>query len=317
MDIHRIRPALWLSAGMCVAMCLPLSAASIPGGTDCNRSCLLDIASAYMDSLAANDPSGVPFANHVRSTENGQPTELTAGLWASARGWRYRHTFVDPVSGSIGALGVVSEGTDQDAMLGLRLKVESHKIVESELLVTRKGDFSLFQPRAATEPRAVFNDPIAKQRRATRAELAEIPRHYFDAIREGNPDLVPVHPDANRVENGVQTTNNADFGASTSLHEGLRRLIYMHTARALRVPVIDPDNGLALAIVAVDMPEMTRTLLIRGKPVEINPERQHLPRTLFLFELFKVEDGQIREIEAVMRNMTLGADMGWPVAAAH
>jgi hypothetical protein len=65
------------------------------------------------------------------------------------------------------------------------------------------------------------------------------------------------------------------------------------------------------------MPQMTRTLLIRGKAVEINPERQHLPRTLFLFELFKVEDGQIREIEAVMRNMTLGADMGWAVAAPH
>jgi hypothetical protein len=270
-----------------------------------------------MDSMSANDPSGAPLAAHVRSTENGQPTELSAGIWASAHGWRYRHTFVDPVSGSIGALGVVSEGTDQDAMVGLRLKVESRKIVESELLVTRKGDFSLFQPRATIEPRAVFNDSIPKDRRATRAELAEIPRHYFDAIRDGNPDLVPVHPDANRVENGVQTTNNADFGASASIHEGLRRLIYMQTARALRVPVIDADNGLALAIVAVDMPQMTRTLLIRGKAVEINPERQHLPRTLFLFELFKVEDGQIREIEAVMRNMTLGADMGWAVAAPH
>jgi hypothetical protein len=302
----------WLSG----LTCLPLITAPAAAAPTCDRSCLLDIATAYMDSMSANDPSGAPFAPHVRSTENGQPMEFSAGLWASARGWRYRHTIVDPVSGNIGVLGVVSEGPDQDAMLGLRLKVEGKKIVESELMVTRKGDIALFQPRALTEPRAVFNDPIPADRRASRAALASIPGHYFDAIREGNPDLVPVHPDANRLENGVQTTNNPDFGSTTSVHEGLKRLIYMHTARALRTPVVDPDSGQVLALVAVDMPEITRTLQIRGKPVEINPERQHLPRTLFLFELFKVEDGQIREIEAILRNMTLGADMGWPVAAA-
>jgi hypothetical protein len=313
MNRRRFRSALWLSG----VLCMVLNAAWASAGPDCNRNCLLDIASAYMDSLSANDPSGAPFAATLRSTENGQPTALSAGIWASARGWRYRHTFVDPVSGSIGVLGVVSEGADQDAMVGLRLKVEARKIVESELLVTRQGDFPLFAPRASSEPRPVFDEPIPADRRATRSQLGEIPRHYFDAIREGNPDLVPVHPDANRVENGVQTTNNADFGASASVHEGLRRLIYMQRARALRVPVIDPENGLAFAIVAVDMPEMTRTLTIRSKPVEINPQRQHLPRTLFLFELFKVQGGQIREIEAVMRNMPLGTDIGWPVAAAH
>jgi hypothetical protein len=64
-------------------------------------------------------------------------------------------------------------------------------------------------------------------------------------------------------------------------------------------------------VAVVDMPEMTRTLTIRGRPVEINPQKQHLPRTLFLCELFKVEDGRIRQIEAVMRNMPLGADVGW------
>jgi hypothetical protein len=313
MNARRI--GLW--CGLSGLLYVALSAASTASAEACNRSCLLGIATAYMDSMTANDPSGAPFAAHVRSTENGQPTQFTAGIWASAHGWRYRHTIVDPVSGNIGVLGVVSEGTDQDAMLGLRLKVEGRKIVESELMVARKADIALFQPRAATEPRPVFNDPIPADRRATRATLAAIPGEYFSAIREGNPELVPVHPDANRIENGVQTTNNPDFGATASVHEGLRRLIYMQTARALRVPVVDPEDGLALAIVAVDMPEMTRTLLIRGKPVEINPERQHLPRTLFLFELFKVEDGRIREIEAIMRNMTLGADMGWPATAPH
>jgi hypothetical protein len=264
-----------------------------------------------MDSLGANDATGVPFAEHVRATENGQPTGFSAGIWATARGWRYRHTFVDSAAGEIGAFGVISEGGDEDAMVALRLKVIDSRIAESELLVTRKGDFALFQPRAASEPRAAFTGTIPTDRRESRAALEAVPRHYFEAIARGDPSLVAVHPDANRVENGVQTTNNPDFG-SPSVREGLRRLIYMQRARALRVPVVDPVAGLVFAIVAVDMPEMTRTLMIRGKPVEINPQRQHLPRTLFLFELFRIEDGQITAIEAVMRNMPLGADMGWP-----
>jgi hypothetical protein len=186
MDARRIRRLL----GFAGVLYLLWSARSASAATDCDRRCLLDIASAYMDSLSANDPAGAPLAAHVRSTENGQPTELTAGIWASARGWRYRHTFVDPVSGNIGAFGVVTEGADQ-------------------------------------------------------------------------------------------------------------------------------DHGLVFAIVAVDMPERTRTLTIRGAPVEINPQRQHLPRTLLLFELFKVEDGQIREVEAMMRNLPLGAEIGWSADAAR
>jgi hypothetical protein len=304
------RVGVWLLLCLPGVVSMPLAAA--PRAPECDRACLLRIAGLYMDSLSANDASGAPFAPTLRSTENGQPSTMSSGIWGSARGWRYRHCFVDPVSGQIGAFGVISEGPDQDVIIGLRLKVVARQISESELLVTRKGEFPLFAPRAQTEPQAAFTTILPSDHRATRAALAETPQHYFQAIREGNPELVPIHPDANRVENGVQTTNNPDFPASASVNEGLKRLIYMQQARALRVPVIDVDRGLAFAVVAVDMPEMTRTLTIRGKPVEINPQRQHLPRTLLLFELFHVEDGQIRQIEAVMRNMPLGAQVGWP-----
>jgi hypothetical protein len=85
----------------------------------------------------------------------------------------------------------------------------------------------------------------------------------------------------------------------------------MQHARALRVPVIDEERGLAYAIVAIDMPLMNQTISVRGRPIEITAERHHLPRTLLLFELFKVESGRVTAIEAVMRNAALGADMGW------
>jgi hypothetical protein len=57
---------------------------------------------------------------------------------------------------------------------------------------------------------------------------------------------------------------------------------------------------------------MDKTITVRGKPVRITPEAHRLPRTLELYELFKVEDGRVVGIEAVMRDAPLGAGMGWP-----
>ena len=39
--------------------------------------------------------------------------------------------------------------------------------------------------------------------------------------------------------------------------------------------------------------------------------RHYEPRSLFLFEAFKLVDGKIEQIEATMRNVPLGAKSGW------
>ena len=39
--------------------------------------------------------------------------------------------------------------------------------------------------------------------------------------------------------------------------------------------------------------------------------RHYEPRSLFLFEAFKIVDGRIEQIEATMRNVPLGAPTGW------
>lgn len=294
-----------------MAVSLALAAAPAQAAKpSCGEGCLLDIAGQYMDSLTANDPAGAPIARTVRATENGVVTPLTEGLWKTGTSWSYRHTFVDPVSGEVGAFGTVKEGADKEAMVALRLKVVNRQVVESELLVARKGDFALFEPRWAAEPKPVFKQVVAPNRRSTRAELAAIPMKYFSAIMTGDPTKFPVHPDAVRIENGVQTTSSAARGSPT-IAEGLQRLVYMQKVRQVRTPVIDVEHGLVLGIVAFDMPKMDKTITVRGKPVAITSEGHRLPRTLLLYELFKVDGGRVVAIEAVMRNAPLGADMGW------
>ena len=298
--------------GFALALLCALAAGPAAASRSCDESCLLDIAGQYMDSMTANDPAGAPVAPSLRSTENGVATPVGAGLWKTARGWRYRHTFVDPVSGGIGVLATVREDGDQDAMVAIRLKVRERAVVESELAVARQGDFSLFEPRWTTETKPIFNGFLPADHPMSRGQLEAAARGYFDAIVQGDPRLVSMHPDANRVENGVQTTNSATL-RSPSAKEGLYRFVYMQKVRRLRFPVVDTRRGLVWAVLAIDMPKMDRTLTIRGRPYEITSQGHQLPRTLFLYELFKVEDGKIRAIEAVLRNMPLGADMGWPV----
>jgi hypothetical protein len=152
--------------------------AALAADTLAAEDALLGIAGDYMDSLTANDPSGAPFAAQVRSTENGVETPLTDGLWRTARGWLYRHTFVDAVSGEIGAFGSIRETGQKDAMIALRLKTVGGKITESELLVTREGDFALFAPRFATNPREIYSRVVPENRRISRAALADIPRKF-------------------------------------------------------------------------------------------------------------------------------------------
>jgi hypothetical protein len=287
-------------------------AALLSGGaqatTRCDEDCLLSVAGTYMDALGANDPSTVPFSPTLKSTENGAALAPGEGIWRSATGWLYRHTIVDPDSGGIAIYGTVTEGAGKRAILAARLKVAGGKIAESELLVSREGDFSLFNPLVGDAlPILTRVEPV--ESRSTRAELAAIARSYFDGITHASAANVRFHPDCNRVENGVQTTNNANGAPSCA--EGMPRFGYMQRYRELRMPVIDTRRGLVWAITAFDLPVMRATKTIRGKPYEINPERQHLPRTLFLYELFKVERGRIRAIEAELRNAPLGATMGW------
>ena len=62
------------------------------------------------------------------------------------------------------------------------------------------------------------------------------------------------------------------------------------------------------------MPKMDKTITVRGQPVEITLEGHHLPRTLILYEPFKVEGGLVTGVEALMRYAPLGADVGWPAS---
>jgi hypothetical protein len=73
----------------------------------------------------------------------------------------------------------------------------------------------------------------------------------------------------------------------------------------------DEENGLVFGIVTFDMPGKRENFKYFPTPFDELPTRFYKPRSLLLAEMFKIVDGKILSIEAVMVNVPFGATSGW------
>ncbi len=308
-----MRVGLRVAAAVCASAlglvsCASLERGPLPVAQECDDVCLNQMAGHYMDSLAAQYVDSALLADDIRMTENGGDVQPGEGIWSTATSWSYRHTFVDPEQSSVGIFGVIREENGKDAIVAFRLKQEDGAFTESEGLIIHEGDFPLFQTDHK-RAREGFYRYVSEEKRSSREELRAIARGYFEGLSNGDPGELKFHPDCDRQENGFRTTNNPPRIKFSC--RDLYPFSYMASFRTPDYPVVDVERGLVLGVTAFDMAKLTREVTIRGKTFNINPERQRLPRTLFLYELFKVEDGQIMMIDAVLMNFEYGAKMGW------
>jgi hypothetical protein len=269
---------------------------------------LLNCLQLYLEALVVRNPVGLPISPRLKFTENGKFLKLGEGLWETARCIEYRKSFIDPTTGQAVFFGVVVEKEDRRAIFVLRLKIEYGQMVEVETLVAREGCHALFSPQTMTL-KAFWDAAIPETERMSREKLVETADLYFEGLEQHNPAIIPFHPDCNRRENGIQTTNNPPRFPRSAAH-GVANLKYIEKVRERRFPIVDETRGLVLGIVCFDVPGMA--MVSDGSAEsETTAALAVQPRTLFLYELFKIEDGLIRDIEALMSNAPLGASLGW------
>ncbi len=130
------------------------------------RDGLIGYVDRYLAALAANDPSGLPVADGVRFTENGQELALGKGLWATATSVP-DHDYVhveDEDLGQLGWIGVIGEG-GKPAVVFVRLRVEDGLIAEIETIVRREHE-RLYNPANMLEPRAIVFEELAPAERS-------------------------------------------------------------------------------------------------------------------------------------------------------
>lgn len=286
-------------------------------GPDCDRACLYGVLDRYLEALKDKAPGEAPWAQYVKNTENNVALRVGDGLWNTITGLGdYDLRFADPENGQAGFYGVVTE-TRTTSVFALRLGVENRKISEVETIIHRPAAGEPFpnQPHMVEKP--VLNEIVPADRRVPRARLIALADGYFNTLQLNDGTLfTQFTDDCNRIENGLQTTHNPDLvklipvanlGCADQFKMGNYR--YDTLLRARRFPLVDVERQLVLAAGFIDHSGALGTFKLTDGTVIDSPMR--VPSTLCLMELFRIEDGKIRQIEAVFIGVPYGMPSPW------
>ena len=291
---------------------------SLPKESVCDRACLYRHLDAYLEALVDKDPGRLPWAKSARTSENNVELAIGDGLWGTISGLEdYQVRFADPVEGQVGYFGAVEE-TGAISPFALRLKVADGRITEAESLVRRKADEGNFMAEPKFQPKAVLNEVLPQADQIPRERLISIADGYFDTLQLNDGTLfTQFDTECNRVENGVQTTNNPELKElSFTLTLGcaeqfkLGNFRFDDRLRARRYPLVDVERGLVLGTAFIDHSGRLGTYkLTDGQVAE---SRYRRPHSYYLIELFKVNKaGKIRQIEAVFMSVPYRMPSPW------
>jgi hypothetical protein len=302
-----------------------VAAAALPAAAQqvskpaCDRSCLEGFVNKYLDAMDADRVDPALFARDVKFTENGAQLPLGGdGLWLRMSGkGSYKFYIPDIQTQQIAFIGTVHEKERNDELidaLALRLRIVDGRITEVEQLVIRpEGVLTSNGQRPATRPvstgervekmgtpHAVFREVIPEAQRASRSELIKTANYYFSGLQQNDgKGYYPFTDDCDRYENGNHATNvparNPVTGATEVLscrkqfEVALKNVV--SRVRDRRFVAVDRERGIVFAFAFFDHSDINWTWQIA--------------------ELFKVENGQIRRIEAVFHRAPYGINSGW------
>src|SRR5262245_52630901 len=170
---------------------------------DCDRTCLKNMMTTYLNALVARDPSKAPLAANVRFTEDSKELKVGEGFWKTAtKLGDYRQDFID-VKEQVVASHVIVEESGRPAKYTARLKVADGKITEIETLVVPAGSQTAGGANLVVRP-DMDMEPRAAQRNK-REELIRAADFYPKGLTIGGFDKVdaPFAKDAFRIENGM------------------------------------------------------------------------------------------------------------------
>lgn len=301
-------------------------------GGPCDRACLEGAVDRFLDAFVKHDPSGAGLAGNAKFTENGQRLNVGDGSWRTMIGRGVYRLFVsDPQAGRVAFIGTLREENAQNTdgalvLAALHLKVESRQISEVELFVVRSENAAKNVEKLGT-PHRVFTEAVPPAERMSRADLVKTANMYFTGMqRNDGKGVYPFADDCDRFENGGQSTNaptppgqtrpdpktasnySGQWSCKEQFDSGL--LHFVSRIRDRRYVAVDQERGLVFSFIFFDhMGGDTRRFQTPdGRAVTAGPTT---PWTWELAEMFKLEGGKIRRIEAILERAPYGMGSGW------
>ena len=271
------------------------------------------IMERYLECLIEKNTDRLPLAGEYRATYNGIEGKVGDNeLWHNVLVIQKRQTFLDSETGGIVFVGVASNEVRERRELfpiddyltykcfafSIRLKVENGFISEiEELAKTGRSRYFFCLPEDIQLPDLMFEIPVPEEERSSREELIEQADLYWrGSFGPEGPDIMHVHPDCQRTENGYQTTNHSNsFRGDFKWNADLKGDTGMHTfipEKYITYPVLDPTRGIVISYATMV------TKLASGAT--------HYFR---ICEVFLVRDGCIKRILAMFPS--LDNDGGW------
>jgi hypothetical protein len=305
------------SGQVCAALATCLTLTGNAADPDCDRACLISITDDYLAALSLQDPSEAPVAPGVKFTENTHPLKLGEGsAWTSITGVQdYRIYVADPGAGQI-ALYTVLDGKERPAILTLRMKVVDKRITEIESVYVGIGQSGMASLDNLKTAAPVWKEELPQKQQRSREEMIAITDKYFTTLEDNVKNIIPFSDDCLRVENGTMTAGNpkgSGLGAM-SCKDNLNQPIwaYITHVQPRRYLVVDVERGLVSGMFMFRHGgEQTSYVNDQGQEVPFS-EAMLKQQAVVISELFKIEDGKIRRIEAVMTgNLPLDALSGW------
>jgi hypothetical protein len=276
---------------------------------DCDRDCLIAIADQYMEAMVKQQPNSLPWAEEVRHTENSVSINVGEGQWGSIRGKSDTALRIaDPETGNVVWYGLVYDH-DAPAYFGVRLRVEGKRIADVEMFAARERNPGPFGDPTKFRIDPLLTTPVPADKRLSRERLVALVEGYANTVQQNDGTLfTQFHRNCERIENGTPVTSGEGAsavivkaaaklarGCEAQLKLGLYRPV--DRVRDRRIAVVDPELGIVVATSYADYSvRATRYTTTDGKTRET---QDRYPSTRELFEIFRIEDGRIRRIEAV------------------
>lgn len=292
----------FLAALLLGALATPAMAQNDLAG-DCDRNCLEGLMDRYLVAMRDQDAGNAMFDPALRFTENG--VELffgNEGLWYGMNGIaNYKFYVPDIETRQVAFLGTVREGgqsrDDGDLVaVAIRLKLnDAGRISEIEQLAVRpdsvnssRGDFPPTGEavEAMGSPHPIFLESIPEDERMSREELIIAGNWYFEGLqRNDGQGYYPFTDDCERWENGNFSTGDC----KKNFEEDVRGIV--SRIRDRRFVAVDRERGNVFAFGFFDHYNITWTWQ--------------------LAEIFKIEDGEMRRVEAIFHRAPFGMNSGW------
>lgn len=286
------------------------------------RQYLIDLTNIVVDSFRKHDSAGLPLASNVKITYNGKAVELHESLWRDFSSISGQEIFADPLSGYGILYGIIEEtGTvdKETGILALAIKVEAKLITGIEMIVGHKpegwtedidllamlkaGKPALWKPEAMPEIMPPINRIVEPSRRSSRDDMIAIAHSYWEGIEMHDNSVVLADPKSDRYEQGVNTTRTPGMPDWAGCDETPSKFPWIKMARNRRYLLVDEERGIVICHVFLDTPP--------GYYPPEAPTVERPPKSVLISELFKIYDGKIQQIVAILDMQPYGAKSGW------